>query len=594
MLNAPGTIVFGALHSYMTKQLLVTTGQYSDKGRKDSNQDFHGICIPHEPQLSSKGVALALADGISTSDVSHVASESAVTGFLEDYYSTSETWSVKTSAEKVIAATNSWLFSQTQQSNHRYEKDRGYVCTFTAAVLKSTTAHIFHIGDTRAYRLSHGELEQLTDDHRVWVSSDKSYLARALGIDGRINIDYRAVPLEAGDYLLLLTDGVYEFLEPAFIKSALELSIDLDVSAKKLADEAYARGSHDNLTVQIVRIDQLPDPESSEMYRQLSSLSLPPRLEPRMQFDGYTIIREVRIGSRSYIYLAIDDETGQEVMLKTPTIGMRDDPAYLERFLMEEWIARRINNAHVLKPCSLDRKRNFIYVATEYIEGQTLAQWMIDHPQPAIEIVRGIVEQIAKGLRALHRLEMLHQDLKPDNIMIDKLGTVKIIDFGATRVAGIMEVATPIEQINLLGSAQYAAPEYFVGESGTTQSDLFSLGVITYQMLSGKLPYGVEVPKTKSRKAQKKLMYLSLQDAYKKIPLWLDETLRKALAPDPAQRYGEISEFIFDLHNPNPAFLETRTQPLIERDPLIFWKSLSLIMFLCIVLLVGVLAHLKT
>lgn len=575
----------------MIRQLLVSTGQFSDKGRKDSNQDFHGICIPREPQLSSKGIALALADGISTSEVSHEASESAVTGFLEDYYSTSETWSVKTSAEKVIAATNSWLFSQTQQSNHRYEKDRGYVCTFTAVVLKSTTAHIFHVGDTRAYRLNHGELEQLTEDHRVWVSSDKSYLARALGIDGRLNIDYRAVPVEANDYLILLTDGVYEFVDPEFLVSTLLSVTDLDKSAQTIADEAYARGSDDNLTVQIIRIDQLPDPESSEMYRQLSNLSLPPKLEPRMQFDGYTIVREVRIGSRSYLYLAIDDETGEQVMLKTPTIGMRDDPAYLERFLMEEWIARRINNAHVLKPCSISRKRNFIYVATEYIEGQTLAQWMIDHPQTDIESVRGIIEQIAKGLRALHRLEMLHQDLKPDNIMIDQNGTVKIIDFGATRVAGIMEVATPIEQHNLLGAAQYAAPEYFLGEPGTTQSDLFSLGVIAYQMLSGELPYGVEVPKANTKKGQKKLTYKPLSENNKKIPRWLDETLRKALATDPIKRYGEISEFLFDLENPNPQFLEIRKQALIERDPLVFWKSLTVFLFIIVLLLCGLLVR---
>lgn len=573
----------------MTRQLQVTTGQYSDKGRKDLNQDFHGICIPHEPQLSAKGVALALADGISTSDVSHIASESAVSGFLEDYYSTSETWSVKTSAEKVIAATNSWLFSQTQQSNHRYEKDRGYVCTFTAAVIKSTTAHIFHVGDTRVYRLSGGEIEQLTDDHRVWISSDKSYLARALGIDGRLNIDYRAVPLELGDHLLLVTDGVYEYLDSDFLKSTIFSSTNLDDCAQTIVNEAFSRGSEDNLTVQIVRIDQLPDPQSSEMYRQISNLALPPKLEPRMKFDGYTIIREVRIGSRSYLYLATDDVSKEQVMLKIPSIGMRDDPAYLERFLMEEWIARRINNAHVLKPCSVVRARNFIYVATEYIEGQTLAQWIIDHPQPDIASVRGIIEQIAKGLRALHRLEMLHQDLKPDNIMIDKNGTVKIIDFGATRAAGIMEIATPIEQINLLGAAPYAAPEYFLGESGTTQSDLFSLGVIAYQMLSGLLPYGVEVSKCSTKKAQKKLTYQSLMLRNNKIPQWIDEALRKSLQPDPFRRYSEISEFLFDLQNPNPLFLAVRTQPLIERDPLIFWKTLAVLSMLIAVILSGVL-----
>ncbi len=126
--------------------------------------------------------------------------------------------------------------------------------------------------------------------------------------------------------------------------------------------------------------------------------------------------------------------------------------------------------------------------STEYIDGQTLTQWMIDNPKPDLETVRGIVEQIAKGLRAFHRMEMLHQDLRPDNIMIDKTGTVKIIDFGSTRVAGVAEAAPPTDRDDILGTAQYTAPEYFLGEGGSPRSDLFSLGVITYQMLTGGCP----------------------------------------------------------------------------------------------------------
>ena len=89
-----------------------------------------------------------------------------------------------------------------------------------------------------------------------------------------------------------------------------------------------------------------------------------------------------------------------------------------------------MNNAHLVKSYLQTRKRNYIYNVTEFIDGQTLTQWMIDNPNPTIETVREIAEQIARGLRALHRQEMIHQDLRPDNIMIDSTGTVKIIDFG--------------------------------------------------------------------------------------------------------------------------------------------------------------------
>src|SRR6266849_9258600 len=151
----------------MSRELKISIGQHSDKGRKETNQDFHGALIPEQPALGLKGIAIALADGISSSNVSQIASESAIKGFLTDYYCTSESWSVKTSAQRVIAATNSWLHAQTRRSQHAYDKDKGYVCTLSAMVIKSTAAHIFHVGDSRIYRLAGNGLEQLTDDHRV-------------------------------------------------------------------------------------------------------------------------------------------------------------------------------------------------------------------------------------------------------------------------------------------------------------------------------------------------------------------------------------------------------------------------------------------
>jgi len=210
---------------------------------------------------------------------------------------------------------------------------------------------------------------------------------------------------------------------------------------------------------------------------------------------------------------------------------------------------------------------------------------MIDNPKPDLETVRRIVEQIAKGLRAFHRLEMLHQDLRPDNIMIDSTGTVKIIDFGSARVAGIMEITTSIVRHDLLGTAQYTAPEYFLGESGSSRSDLFSLGVITYQMLSGRLPYGTQVAKCKTKADQRKLKYDSIQDDERGIPVWIDNALRKAVHPEAHKRYDELSEFLFDLRHPNKAFLNRTRAPLIESNPVAVWKGISFILTIIIAIL---------
>ncbi len=570
--------------------LRISVGQHSDKGRKAVNQDFHGVAAPTDALLRTKGIAVALADGIGSSDVSQVASEFAVMGLLDDYYCTADAWSVKKSVGRVLAATNAWLHSRTQASDHRFEKDRGYVCTLSAVVFKSCTAHVFHVGDARVYRLGAGAaggdaLERLTQDHRVRVSDGQSYLSRAIGFHPRLEIDYLAVAVDRGDAFVLATDGVHEHVDAAFIASAVRGALaDLDGAARAIVDEALRRGSPDNLTVQIVRIDALPAPDAGEIHGLAPQLPPAPLLEPGMLLDGLRIVRELHGSSRSHVYLAVDTESDQRVVVKTPSIDLRDDPAYLERFLMEEWVARRVDSVHVLKPSGQTQQRRHLYVVTEFVDGQTLAQWMRDNPRPALETVRGIVEQIARGLQALHRLEMLHRDLRPDNIMIDATGTVKIIDFGATRVAGISEAAPP-EPGEIPGTEQYTAPEFFLGEDGDARSDLFSLAVITYQMLSGRLPYGTAVSQSRTRAAQRRLRYDPVLDDEREIPAWVDAVLHKALQPDPARRHEALSEFVHDLRHPSPSLPSPSRTPLIDRQPLRFWQSLAAILAVAVVAL---------
>jgi serine/threonine protein kinase len=116
---------------------------------------------------------------------------------------------------------------------------------------------------------------------------------------------------------------------------------------------------------------------------------------------------------------------------------------------------------------------------------------------------------------------------------------------------------------------------------------MFSLGVIAYQMLTGRLPYGAEVAKTRTKAAQKKLEYDSVSAEKREIPVWIDEAIRKAVHPDPYKRYEELSEFLFDLRHPNKAFLNKTRAPLMERNPVFFWKSVSLILIVIIAILLS-------
>ncbi len=562
----------------INSKLQVTAGSASDKGSKPQNEDFFGVSIPEDPLLTRKGITAAIADGMSGSDAGKTASHCCIAGFLCDYYSTPDSWSVLHAGQKILSATNSWLYSQGQK---RYQSEKGLASTLSILILKSNTAHIFHIGDTRIYRFRQGDLEQLTRDHRIWLSGQKHYLNRAMGIEPRLEVDYKAFPLEENDLFLMTTDGVHDFVDEKSIKAKLtDTGINLERCAADIIGQAVANASDDNLTCQIIRVESLPLANDSEYLLHHINLPFPPPLEPGMTLDGYRIEAELHASKRTQIYRAFDTHTKTRVILKTPSVLFEDDTHYIEHFLHEEWAGKRISHHNVLKIFSSDRKKTAIYYVTEYIEGVTLREWMDNNPKPDIKEVRKIAEQITKGLRAFHRMEMLHQDLKPENIMIDRNNRIKIIDFGSVKIAGIAEI-TPLdrskqENENVLSPLNYTAPEYHLGQRGSIGSDLFSLAVIVYEMLNGALPFGEQLPEKPTRININKLQYIPSFHHNPMVPVWIDKALKKATSPNPLSRYDDIFEFLHDLSTPNKEFLKgDEARPLIDKNPMLFWKSLA-------------------
>lgn len=547
----------------MATGIEVSIGQHSIAGRKERNDDSYGVVVPKSPLLESKGVAMGIADGMSTSEGAKAASETCMRSFLEDYYATHESWAVMTSVGRVLTALNRWLYSQSQA---QYGSENALVSTFSGLVLKAGTAYVFHAGDTRIALVRAGRLDSLTQSHRMQFGSRES-LMRAMGLQPDLVVDYREVPLEDGDILIFSSDGVHDFVPDARLLDILAAADrDLNTAAAAAVAAAAEAGSPDNLTCQIVRVDSAGKLDPFAHAQRLATLPFPPDLAPGTSFEGYRILRELHASSRSQVYLAENQASGATVVLKTPSVNFEDDERYIRQFVREEWVGQLINSPHVLKALTAPRPRRFLYTLTEHVEGETLADWMNRNPRPGLDEVRGILDQIARGLRAFHRNDILHQDLKPGNIMIDRSGTVKIIDFGSVRVAGLEELRGPDALPALLGTRDYAAPEYLRGEPPTPRSDQYSLGVIAYEMLTGSLPYGRGFAQPKD---VTKARYVPSMQHNPDIPPWMDLALSRAVAINPAERHEALSAFVTDLMKPSETFAYRRGKALFERNSLV-------------------------
>ena len=555
----------------MKKTLKVSIGQYSTAGIKQQNQDFHGVYLPEGHVLKQKGIACVIADGIGSSNVSHLAAETAVGSFLSDYYSTSDAWSTQTSAERVIRATNSWLYAQTQQSQGRFDKDRGYVCTLSALILKQQQAHVFHVGDSRIYRIRDHEIELLTHDHRVWLSSREHYLSRALGADYRIEIDYRNIELKEKDIFLLMTDGVYEFVTDQQLLDLILVDADLNQLAKAFVEKALEQGSDDNLSLQVIHVEQLP--ELNQFHIQQDYV-FPQQLSKGEVFEGYVIDKILHQNHRSCLYLAHDTQQ-QPLVIKTLGVDLQQDKNAVEQFQLEDWVSKRLKHDNLMQCYPHNTEKKYLFQCYEYLQGETLAQWLHRQEKPLnLDEILPILQQTALALNAMHRLEMLHQDIRPKNIIVlntESAMKIKLIDYGSTAVRGLVEI-NPKNANRALGTLAFMAPEYFIDHSPSVHSDQFSLAVMAYYLFTKQLPYGTDLARCNSLKQMKKVQYHSIRKYRPDLPIWLDKILGQALSIEPIHRFEALSELIHNLMHPSKELLNSKPPAIIERDPLRFWQ----------------------
>jgi serine/threonine protein phosphatase PrpC len=560
----------------ITPAIKASVGFASETGPRERNEDFAGAVFGMELPKPRRDIIAAIADGIGGAKGGRVAAETAVRGFLDGFCDLPETMEVGRAGATVLNALNSWIFSQGRRDN----KLSGMGCTFTAVVLRGRIAHILHVGDTRAYRLRGDRLTCVTTDHvREDAGGRSNILTRALGVETEVRLDYAAHPVALHDRFLLCSDGVYGVLSADSMADILRGRSASDDSARALVAAALEAGSTDNCTALVVDIVALPSADSATVGADIMQLPLIAVPIDGQTVDGFVLKVLISDGRYTRLFGAMDEVESGEVALKFPKPQVATAATYHAAFVREAWVGARVNSPWIGRIIELPPGRQTcLYTVMPLYQGELLSTRLARRPLVGLEEGRNIAIKLARGVAALHRAGIIHRDIKPDNIILESEGSLKLIDLGVVRVPGLEDF--PPEDIP--GTMAYMAPEMLAGEPGNEATDVYALGVTMFRTFTGEFPYGNLDAVSQPRRSRA----TPLAELRPDLPAWLQVALGRAMATDPAERFRDVMEFALEMEA-GPSRAPTaarRPQTLYERSPLRFWQGVAALLALALIL----------
>jgi protein phosphatase len=563
--------------------LRVEVAHSTRAGRRSRNEDFAGATTPEGPELAAKGALLAIADGVGGHANGREAAEFSVRNLLVDYYATPDTWGAAQALDTVLQAANRWLLAHARKS----PENAGMATTLTALVLRGARYYVAHVGDTRAYLARDGRLTQLTEDH-TWEHPELSnVLRRAIGLDAHLAVDHADGELRQGDRIVLASDGVWATLGDRGIAEALARHRGAEAAAEALVGEAHANGSPDDCTALVADVIAVAENGLRDSLAAVHRLPLPPRMLPGHEIDGLRVLELLHESRVTLLYKVARDDVaagcapapGAALVLKTLRPDAGDGEA-IAALAHEEWLARRAPS-----PCFPQvvghPRRTRLYYLMAWQPGETLRARLARGHRFAPHEVAELGVRLLKGVAALHRLAIVHRDIKPDNLQLGPQGQLTILDLGVAASDG-----DEFREINNPGTPSYMAPELFAGRPAAESSDLYACGVTLYELLTRKYPYGEIEPFQNPRFGQPVPATRHRPDT----PAWLEALLAKACAREPAERFETAEEFLLALergaHRP---LASPRRTPLAARNPSLALKLIAVASLLANLLLLALL-----
>lgn len=480
----------------------LTRGELSSVGPvRSNNEDFALFWEPTDlDQKRARGAVAILADGVGGQGQGEVASRLAAETALRTFQELEEATAPKQALWQMFNAANVAVYDQGM--DHR---DEGRMATtLTISLLRNDEVTIGHVGDCRVYLVQDGRIRQATADHsyaamqvklgllsehEAAASELRSMLTRSIGKEPTIQVDFHTLQVNRGDQVVQCTDGLHQCVSEEEICEIVTRSPP-DEACRELVALAVKRGTEDNLTVQVVHVERI---ERLMFYRGLPIYHEPERrmsheMEVGQVLDNRFQLTDVvsRSGMAS-IFKAKDLQTGRDVAVKIPFMQFESDPAFYSRFQREEEIGKRLDHPYILHIVPVEDKSR-PYIVTEFLTGRTLRQVLQSMERLPLAHALEIAARICEALEYLHGRDIVHRDLKPENVMLCDDGGIRIMDFGIAKAAGLRRL-TFTGFSTALGTPDYMAPEQVKGKRGDARTDLYSLGAMLYEMLTGEPPF---------------------------------------------------------------------------------------------------------
>jgi serine/threonine-protein kinase len=562
----------------------LTYAELSWIGARPNNEDAILFWEPEDEQEKrSRGAIALLADGVGGHGGGEIASDLAVQTALNAFR---EANPVTTDNQLLWRLFNAANLAVYDTGMHRGGADR-IATTLTISLFRRNEVAVGHVGDSRTYLVTRGgEIRQLTSDHtyvaeqlkmnliskeEAMASELRTMLTRSIGQNPTIRVDYSRSVLRERDIVIQCTDGLHGCVTESELQECVR-RMPIAEACEHLVRLAEKRGSRDNISVQIVLVENVPRVgyyRGSVAYYAPASKPVSNELQVGDVLDErFEISDVINRSAMSSVLKATDLKTGRPVVLKVPLPSLEGDPAAFSRFQREGEIGRSLDHPGILKIIDIDEKQQSRpYLVMEFLEGQTLERLMQQtRPLPEADALR-IVSQICDALDYLHHHDVVHRDLKPQNIMVCNDGTVRIMDFGIAKAAGSRRLTfggfSPT-----MGTPDYMAPEQVKGQRGDRQTDIYSLGAMLYEMVTGRVPFEGE-------NAYMVMNARLIGDPVApriynpQIRPEVEEIILHAMARNPADRYRSAAEMKAEVDAPETVQVTGRASRLTAPVP---WK----------------------